>query len=101
MELESQLGAMAAWIPSVGVATWLNMPSAKRWAERLVKCVLTGIPPYLGVNMYNVAKLAKLETQLALRMREHFVQFFRSYDYSKLSGAVVSLDVSSLAEIEA
>jgi hypothetical protein len=50
--------------------------------------------------MYDVKKLLKLEADLALRMREHFMKFFRSHDYRKHSDAVASRDVSSFDEME-
>lgn len=50
--------------------------------------------------MYDIEKLKKLEADVALRVRRHFIEFFASHDYAKDTNAVVSSDISSLADIE-
>lgn len=42
-----------------------------------------------------------LEAELEDSVREHFVKFFASHDYTKDSISVVSRNVSSLADVEA
>lgn len=49
---------------------------------------------------YDIAALSRQEAQLAQSIKEHFVQFFAEHDYECASRAVVTCDVTSLADIE-
>lgn len=50
--------------------------------------------------MYNINQLTQLEKDLAITVRNHFETFFAAHDYAVDTSAVVSRNVSTLADIE-
>lgn len=49
---------------------------------------------------YDIPALTSLESQLAQRMRDHFVQFFTEHDYEADTWQVITRDVADLDDLE-
>ena len=50
--------------------------------------------------LYDITELASLESELAQKMKAHFVRFFTKHDYTVATEEVMSFDVADLSDLK-